>query len=171
MGRRNTDDEGQYSSRFDQALGRTIKVLRTDLGIERRTLADNAGISYSYLTEIENGNKPPSPSALGPIARALGLQMSELIDAAERRMERQQPELAAGSPEESTESAVRSSESVSRSLPSPRLFTTADYATQPSVRGSRRDLRGAIIELERLVQNMSPEDIDRLLDFARRLTR
>ena len=67
------DDRFHSSPAFVEALGRTIKVLRTDLGIDRRTLAQEAGISYSYLTEIENGNKPPSSSVLGPIASALGM--------------------------------------------------------------------------------------------------
>ena len=82
-------EESKYALWFSGALGRTIKVIRTDLGVERRELAAKAGISYSYLTEIENGNKPPSSSVLAPIASALGLRMSQLIDAAEARMERQ----------------------------------------------------------------------------------
>ena len=86
MGRSPRDsDEFQSSPAFAEALGRTIKVVRTDRGIDRRDLAEAAGISYSYLTEIENGNKPPSSSVLEPIARALGLRMSELIQAAEDR--------------------------------------------------------------------------------------
>jgi transcriptional regulator with XRE-family HTH domain len=89
MARRRTDEGTRYPPGFAEALGRTIKVIRTDLGIERRDLAERAGISYSYITEIENGNKPPSSSVLGPIATALGLRMSQLIEAAEGRMEAQ----------------------------------------------------------------------------------
>ena len=48
-----------------QALGRTIKVLRTDHGLSRKDLAREVDISYSYLTEIENGNKPPSNTRWG----------------------------------------------------------------------------------------------------------
>jgi hypothetical protein len=42
---------------------------------------------------------------------------------------------------------------------------------RPSLRGPKRDKRAAVIELERLLRNMAPEDIERLLDYARRLTR
>ena len=68
-----------------RALGRSIKVLRADRGLGRRQLADMAGISYSYLTEIENGNKPASNTVLGPIADALGVRLHELIADAENR--------------------------------------------------------------------------------------
>jgi len=41
MGRASNSDEGLRSrSDFSEALGRTIKVFRTDLGIERRELAE-----------------------------------------------------------------------------------------------------------------------------------
>jgi len=88
MDPRDTEDsEQRYSPQFWEALGRTIKVLRTDLGIGRRELAERARISYSYLTEIENGNKPPSSSVVMEIAEALGMRASRLIEAAEARAE------------------------------------------------------------------------------------
>ena len=47
-----------------------------------------------------------------------------------------------------------------------------DYSSmRPSLRGPNRDTRAAVIELERLLQNMAPEDVERLLDYARRLAR
>ena len=159
------EEQPQYSPSLAHALGRVIKVIRTDRGIERRVLADRAEISYSYLTEIEHGKKPPSPANLEKIARALGLRMFELIEAAEGRMETREAERTPASAEETQADRVRSESA------SPRLFSTRDYAMQPSLRGSRRDLRAVIIELERLVQVMPQDDIDRLLDYARRLAR
>jgi transcriptional regulator with XRE-family HTH domain len=159
------EDEPQYSPSLAHALGRVIKVIRTDRGIERRDLAERAEISYSYLTEIENGKKPPSPANLEKIAKALGLRMFELIEAAEGRMEVRDAERAPASAADTFTDRVRSES------PSPRLFSNRDYAMQPSLRGSRRDLRAVVIELERLVQVMAPDDIERLLDYARRLAR
>jgi hypothetical protein len=52
-----------------------------------------------------------------------------------------------------------------------RASLRQSYAMQPSLRGARRDVRATVIELERLVRNMAPEDIERLLDYARRLAR
>lgn len=164
MARRRSDEGTRYPPGFAEALGRTIKVIRTDLGLERRELAERAGISYSYVTEIENGNKPPSSSVLGPIATALGLRMSELIEAAEGRMETR-------GTERNFNALMEEPAHYSRSDDQARV-AFGDYSSmRPSLRGPNRDKRAAVIELERLMQNMAPDDIERLLDYARRLAR
>jgi transcriptional regulator with XRE-family HTH domain len=71
-----------------EALGRSIKVIRTDLGISRRQLANLSSISYSYLSAIESGTKVPSSKILRVIAERLGLQTHELHAAAEMRLAR-----------------------------------------------------------------------------------
>ena len=43
-----------------QNLGRAIRVRRETLDLKRRDLALRAGLSYPYVSEIENGNKEPS---------------------------------------------------------------------------------------------------------------
>lgn len=165
MGRRSSQhDESDYAERFAAALGRTIMVRRTDLGIKRRELAERAKISYSYLTEIENGNKPASPTILGPLAEALGMRMSDLTQAAEARMDAQE-ELSA--PISSEEGWARRFASTP---PAQRAF--GEFSSlQPSLRGSSGDLRSTMAELERLMRSMAPDDIGRLLDYARRLAR
>ena len=75
--------DGPGDPLFAQALGRAIKVLRTGLDLGRRDLARTAGLSYSYLAEIENGKKGASAAAQQAIARALGISVSELLAAAE----------------------------------------------------------------------------------------
>src|SRR2546430_8388833 len=72
---------------FYAALGRGIRVPRTEQGLERKELARLAGLSYPYLSEIEKGKKRASTEALLPIARALGLRQSELLERAERLLE------------------------------------------------------------------------------------
>ena len=164
MARRSDDEGSRYPPGFAEALGRTIKVIRTDQGIERRDLAERAGISYSYITEIENGNKPPSSSVLGPIAAALGLRMSQLIESAEVRMETQGTEWNLGSLAEESNLFARSD--------SPARSPFGEFSSmRPSLRAPNRELRAAVIELERLMRDMAPEDIERLLDYARRLAR
>ena len=167
MGRRSSQyDESDYTQRFSKALGRTIKVRRTDLGIGRRELAERARISYSYLTEIENGNKPPSPSVLGPIAQALGLRLSELTQETEGRMDSQEE---ASTPVSSEQEWVRRFASRLPALEEP--FGQFAQKAEPSLQEPDRDLQATVIELERLMQNMAEEDIERLLDYARRLAR
>jgi len=73
---------------FYEALGRAIKVTRTEQGLERKELARLSGLSYPYLSEIEKGKKRASTEALLPIARALGLRQSELLERAEGLLER-----------------------------------------------------------------------------------
>ncbi|NLV71973.1 MAG: helix-turn-helix transcriptional regulator [Actinobacteria bacterium] len=166
MGRRTSrEDQSGYAQRFAKALGRTIKVMRTDQGVGRRELAEQAGISYSYLTEIENGNKPPSPSVLGPLAEALGMRMSELTQAAESRMEPQGDMQLLASPEQEW---VRRFASKS---PAPEEPLGQYVDTELALRASGRTPESAIVELERLLRHMAPDDIERLLDYARRLAR
>lgn len=52
-------------------LGRTIVIRRTMLEMGRRELAEAAGISYTYLSELETGVKGPSQGMLTSLAGAL----------------------------------------------------------------------------------------------------
>jgi transcriptional regulator with XRE-family HTH domain len=77
----------QQVTDFAHALGRTVAVLRTDLGLDRTLLAERSEISYSYLAAIETGRKVPSSPVMRRLADALGLRSHELLAAAERRVD------------------------------------------------------------------------------------
>lgn len=77
---------------WSNALGHTIKVRRTDVGMSRQQLADASMISYSYLSAIENGAKAPSTKILRVIADRLGLETKELLALVDARIERTEPE-------------------------------------------------------------------------------
>ena len=64
------------------ALGKAIRLRRVELDLSRTDLARDADLSYAYVAEIENGTKPGSSKALWKIARALGLELHELMAAA-----------------------------------------------------------------------------------------
>lgn len=64
-------------------LGRAIAAARTLKGMKRADLARAAGISYPYLSEIENGGKSGSTKAITKIANALGMTTAELFAVAE----------------------------------------------------------------------------------------
>ncbi|MEZ5175423.1 MAG: helix-turn-helix domain-containing protein [Acidimicrobiia bacterium] len=70
------------------ALGHTIKVRRTELGMSRKQLAEASEISYSYLSAIENGTKVPSTNTLRVIARRLGVESYVIQAEAEGRIAR-----------------------------------------------------------------------------------
>jgi transcriptional regulator with XRE-family HTH domain len=178
-------NDSTYSKEFAEAIGRTIKVIRTDLGMERRELATKVGISYSYLTEIENGNKPASSTVLRPLAHALGLRLSELTQAAEFRFEARADARADALVTDAPAGAepgthlllapptyeAMLSEPPRGQTPRTAPRSVQQLSMQPSLRGQHRELREAILELERLLQRMAPDDIERLLDYARRLSR
>jgi DNA-binding XRE family transcriptional regulator len=57
-----------------------IRAFRIWRGLSAGELANQAGISAPYLSEIENGNKAGSLPVLKRIAVALGVDLEEIID-------------------------------------------------------------------------------------------
>jgi transcriptional regulator with XRE-family HTH domain len=68
-------------------LGRAIQVMRAREGLSRRDLAERAGLSYSYLSEIEAGRKTASSNALVALARAFGMKPGQFLSAADQELE------------------------------------------------------------------------------------
>ena len=56
-----------------------VRVWREHRGITARQLAAEAGVSGSYLSEIETGRKPGSPVALRALAHVLRVPMDDLV--------------------------------------------------------------------------------------------
>lgn len=152
-----------------RALGRTIHVLRTDQGLERKELAERAGISYSYLAAIENGKKPPSSKVLFAIAEALGLHTHELMGAAETRRERHIDHPRAHSARwfHAPAGAVPQPAG-SGSEPEPDALM-AEPADLPMQRSVPRSPSGYLMELERISGDLDDQDREMLLQLARRL--
>jgi len=150
---------GAASRRPDlyQALGRAIKLVRTESGTERKELARLSGLSYPYLSEIEQGKKRPSSESLLAIARALRLRQSELLERAERWVERD--EVVAALPV-----AVGKGARSSRRRPYGRL-----YRINPT--GSASISRDELQELASRAAQLGADDFHRVLDLVRRLTR
>lgn len=57
---------------------------RAEMGMKRKELAASSGLSYPYVSEIENGHKEPSNRALRKLAEALKLPPSQLLELAGR---------------------------------------------------------------------------------------
>jgi transcriptional regulator with XRE-family HTH domain len=72
------DDPGFYV-----ALGGAIEEMRLEMRVDRRTLASSAGVSYTYLSELEKGKKRMSARALLLVSRALGVRPYQLLERAE----------------------------------------------------------------------------------------
>jgi ribosome-binding protein aMBF1 (putative translation factor) len=56
-----------------------VKVWREKRGLSQRALAEQAGVSPSYLAEIESGKKPGSADALRKLSRVLAIPMENLV--------------------------------------------------------------------------------------------
>lgn len=152
---------------FPEAFGRTVQVLRTHQGWSRSELAKRAGISYSYLSAIENGTKPPSGKMQLVLANALGVRMHELIAAAEARLSPSGPDAEATRAAELDRALSRRDERLAmrmaRDLPA---AMTVQAAMSPM---PERTELGAITELRELLAHMSDDDVEFLLQMARKL--
>ncbi len=60
-------------------LGLKLKQLRQDKGYSSKEFANKAGLSFSYLSEIEKGKKYPAPEKILQIARALEVSFDDLV--------------------------------------------------------------------------------------------
>jgi len=56
-----------------------VKVWREKRGLTQRELTERAGVSPSYLAEIETGKKPGSAAALRKLSRVLAIPMENLL--------------------------------------------------------------------------------------------
>jgi len=56
-----------------------VRVWREHRGLSAAELAEAAGLSRSYLSEIESGRKTGSAKTLAAIAKVLGLTVDDLI--------------------------------------------------------------------------------------------
>src|SRR6266849_3118539 len=72
-------------------IGRVIRREREDRQLTIKELGDKAGLSEIYVGEIERGQKYPSSKVLESLARALDLDIADLLElmAEEIRFERQ----------------------------------------------------------------------------------
>jgi transcriptional regulator with XRE-family HTH domain len=60
-------------------LGKTIKLLRTNVGIKQKDLAKKLLISSNYLSLVENGKREPSISLIERMAKELDVPISYIF--------------------------------------------------------------------------------------------
>jgi len=72
-----------------RVIGAVLRRIRLAQGRTLREVADMAGVSLPYLSEVERGTKEASSEVLAAICRALGLPMPELLDEVRKEMLRQ----------------------------------------------------------------------------------
>jgi DNA-binding XRE family transcriptional regulator len=62
-----------------EVLGRRLRATREDQGRRLVDVAERAGISPQYLSEIERGRKEPSSEMIAAVCGALGLNLIRLV--------------------------------------------------------------------------------------------
>ncbi len=187
---------GSDDPRYYEALGRAIRVLRTERGLERKDLAGAAGLSYPYLSEIETGRKRPSSKALFVIAEALGVRPSEVLALGDRYGGRTAPArpatatvveppgpgaVPAAAPPPPPAASVPPAGRMAGSTGGWRWFertpsrpATAVGAAGKGPPGDEADDRDRVRLMDQLAETaagLSDEDLAALLDLARRLSR
>ena len=169
------DGEPGEDPAYAEALGRAVQALRAERGLSRADLAERAGLSYSYLSEIETGKKSGTSSkVLYLLAKALGVTVRELMTIAEERVlpaMREQDVSTAMLSEFSSALPSEAPEETRRVL---RSWFRDDARVEASrVAASRPDDRRAAIahDLAALLPELSAEDLALVLDLARRLRR
>ena len=61
-----------------------VRVLRRERGLTQQELGRRSGLSRSFLSQVENGNRAPSLSSLSRISAALGVMPIEVLVGDER---------------------------------------------------------------------------------------
>ena len=77
-----------------RVIGAVLRRERQRQGLTLREVARAAGVSVPYLSEVERGRKEASSEVLAAVCRALGLYLSDLLEAVRdelRRVERRMP--------------------------------------------------------------------------------
>ncbi|WP_410599309.1 helix-turn-helix domain-containing protein [Amycolatopsis sp. lyj-90] len=60
-------------------LGRSLRAAREEQGGRLVDVAERAGISPQYLSEIERGRKEPSSEMIAAVTGALGIDLADLL--------------------------------------------------------------------------------------------
>ena len=60
-------------------LGNNMKRIRTKKGISQGDIARTLGLGRGYISNIENGKTNPTLSTIANLAKALGVQIEDLI--------------------------------------------------------------------------------------------
>ena len=183
--------QGAEDPAFYDALGRAIKVARADRGLERKELAGLADVSYPYLADIESGRGRPTSTVLLSIANALEMPLHELLRSAEGYVARWQlPNEALSTPSpiapptdrrswfrQGLEDAPLRAGDTARA-PTPMRdevgFAEPAPASAPAPPSAAREggaptLPPPRVELGELLERLGPDDIELVLDLARRL--
>jgi transcriptional regulator with XRE-family HTH domain len=150
---------------FLAAYGAAIVDLREERSLERRDLAESAGISYSYLSAIESGQKLPSPKLEAAIAAALGVSPTVLLAAANGAVR----PLADSADQEFLERGAQRRDERNDLTGWSARWSRASHGRQSSSEVEGLSPSAANAELRVLLEHLQPDDAAMVVALARRL--
>ncbi|CAM4488007.1 MAG: helix-turn-helix transcriptional regulator [Paenibacillus macerans] len=65
---------------FKQMVGEQIRKIRKLRGMTQERLAEQSGLSFSYISDVERGTRNISLESLGKIINALGVRPAQLFE-------------------------------------------------------------------------------------------
>jgi len=65
---------------FKQMVGEQIRKARRLRGMTQERLAEQSGLSFSYISDVERGTRNISLESLGKIINALGVKPAQLFE-------------------------------------------------------------------------------------------
>lgn len=68
------------SAELRQSLGDALRTRRKELGYSMQVVADEAGLSVGFISQVERGLTAPSLGSLASLARVLELKLSDLLE-------------------------------------------------------------------------------------------
>jgi ribosome-binding protein aMBF1 (putative translation factor) len=71
--------DGEPEPLWREVLGRSLRAAREEQGGRLVDVAERAGISPQYLSEIERGRKEPSSEMIAAVSGALGVDLAGLL--------------------------------------------------------------------------------------------
>ncbi|WBB77168.1 helix-turn-helix transcriptional regulator [Micromonospora sp. WMMD1128] len=74
-----------------RVIGGVLRRIRLRQGRTLREVAQAAGVSLPYLSEVERGRKEASSEVLAAICRALGIHLADLLEEARDELRRERP--------------------------------------------------------------------------------
>lgn len=144
--------EGREERGLD--YGGVIRRLREDRGLTMEALAESAGISTSYLSEVERGLKRPSTDVIAKVADALDMRASEFLGLVE-----------GGSMRKRTSYDQRMTSPRSRALYLARA-AMLPAEDREAAAPERQELVEALLSLSR---RLDDDDLKILIELARKL--
>lgn len=70
----------ERAERVAQVFGERLRELREKRGETTRSLAETAGMSYTYVSDLERGIKTPTLATIVRLAIALRCKVTQLVD-------------------------------------------------------------------------------------------